>query len=174
MPAQAFLIQQARGQPLDVHVALAAFAGGNVELQIAVAAGNFADALQRRFGQRRASQVGVQDHTRSIDDRTQRRRERLPQPSPDRTGEPADREFHDRSIEFAGSDLLTQGLDHLPRGFGHRGAAFAFRQRGNLGLMQQLVNRRQLAVEIFVRRSFHTGHSNGFKSFVSPSHTGRV
>jgi len=123
---EALLVEQACGQPLDVHVALAALAGGDIELQIAVNAGDFADAFERGFGQRRASQVGVQDYSRGIDHRTQRGRERLPQPALDCSRQSTDREFDARSIKTAGSDLLAQGLEHFAGGLGHRGTAFSF------------------------------------------------
>src|SRR4029077_6987704 len=47
--ADGLLVEQAGEEALNVDVALAAFAGDNVELQVGVAACDFSDALDRRF-----------------------------------------------------------------------------------------------------------------------------
>ena len=68
--------QQLFEQAINVDVALAPFSGIDIELQIAVAGGSFADVLERGFTQRRASEIGMQNDTGGIDDRPQRVAER--------------------------------------------------------------------------------------------------
>ena len=59
-------------QPVHMHIALAALAGRQIKFQVGVALRDFDHALQRRAAQRRAPQVGVQDHARRVDHRPQR------------------------------------------------------------------------------------------------------
>ena len=66
------VVQQLRKQATDMDVALAALAGGQIELQIRVALRDLGNMLQRRLRERRAPEVGMQDDARGVDDRTQR------------------------------------------------------------------------------------------------------
>ena len=60
-------------EPVGVDIALAALAALQVILQVGIARGGL-DQMGKRFrGQRRASQVGVQDDPRGIDDGLERK-----------------------------------------------------------------------------------------------------
>ena len=67
--ADAILIEQPREQSFNVDIALAALAGGDIKFKIGVAARNFSDALDSRFGQRRTPKICMQNHARGVDDR---------------------------------------------------------------------------------------------------------
>ena len=53
-------------------VALATLAGFNVELEIGVTGCGFCNVLQRRAGKGSTPEIGVENHSSSIDDRAQR------------------------------------------------------------------------------------------------------
>ncbi len=60
-----------------MYVALATKARGEIKLQIGVTGGRFANMLDRGFGKRSTAKIGVEDHARSVDYRTQGISERL-------------------------------------------------------------------------------------------------
>ncbi len=54
-------------QPVNVDVALPALAGRQIEFEIGIGARRGADVIERSGSQRRASQIGVQDHAGGVD-----------------------------------------------------------------------------------------------------------
>jgi hypothetical protein len=61
-------VKNAEDEALGVDIAAAAFTGFEIELEVGVAAGDFADVGEGGFAQRRAAEVGVEDDTCSVDD----------------------------------------------------------------------------------------------------------
>ena len=59
--------QQLAEQAVHVDIALAPLAGLDIELQVRITRGGFADVFQRGRRQRRAPQIGVQDHSGGVD-----------------------------------------------------------------------------------------------------------
>ena len=55
-------------EPVHMNIALAAFAGFEVELKIRIRKPSFANVCQRLLGQWRAAQVGMQNNARRVDD----------------------------------------------------------------------------------------------------------
>src|SRR5271157_103885 len=140
-------------------VALPAFPGREIEFEIGIGAGRGSDAIERRGGQRRASEIGVQDHARGVDERQQRITERLAELSFDRRGQAAECEVERFLVELAVGDFLAQARQHDADAFGDGGMTLAFNQRLHIGLTEKFVRRRQ-----FLKQ----------RGFVGRGHRGRL
>src|SRR5260370_10076507 len=91
----------------------------DVELKAGITAGNLAHALQRSISQGRASQIGMQDDPRGIDDRAQRRLQALAQLALDRLRNSLHRDFNTPGIEMPGRDFSAQTRKNAARAIGY-------------------------------------------------------
>ena len=80
-------------QAIHMDVALPALAGCEVEFEIGIGARRGADVIERTRSQRRASEIGVQDHAGGVDERPQRVTQRLAELAFDCCGQAAEREI---------------------------------------------------------------------------------
>ena len=71
---RSFRAEQLAEQRLHVRAAMTAAAGGQVDLEVRIAGGDFGDPRHRLGMERRAAQVGVQDHAGGVDHPAQPRR----------------------------------------------------------------------------------------------------
>ena len=154
-PRAIILRQQLAKQTVDVDVALTTLAGCEIELQIGIAGSGLANVIQGVLRQRSASEIGVQDHAGGVDHRTQRVTQRLPQAPLDRIRQPGDRELHSLRVQPASSDFVSQPRQHRASRVGESNVTLPGSQSSAFRLAEQLVHRRQLAIEIRLGSSFH-------------------
>src|SRR5690242_14868673 len=107
-----------------MRIAFPALAMLDVELKVGITAGNLAHSLQRGISQRRASQIGMQDDARGIDDRAQRRLQALSQLALNRLRNSLHRNFNALGIEMSGRDFSTQTRKNAARSIGYGSVAF--------------------------------------------------
>ena len=105
-------IQQLAKEPIHVDVALAPVSRFYIELEVGVAGGGIANVFQRGFRERGTSQVGVQDDTGRIDDRTQRVSQRLPNLALDCAYDSGKGEVNGGYVEPRGCNLSAQTGEH--------------------------------------------------------------
>ena len=97
-------------------VALAAVSGLDIELEIRISGSGISNMLQCGGRERRASQVGVQDHAGGVDDRTQRVSQRLPNLALDCIRDSREGEVDSVGFQFAAAiSARTRPVRHGPR-----------------------------------------------------------
>ena len=128
-----------------MHVALAAFASGEIEFEVGVCRRGSADVVERGGCERGASQVRVKNDAGGVDDRTQRVAERLPKLAFDGIGKTRKGEGERLFIQTVAGNLLAQALKNHADAFRYGGVAFASGERLDLRLAQNFVRGRELA-----------------------------
>ncbi len=142
-------LQKLRG----VNVALAARAGFKVILEVRILRGRAAKFFDCGFGERGAPEVGMKDHAGGVDDGLQRLGKYLFDGFCDFVlqSDPVERK-DDRPALFAG-DFGAQVGKRRARDFEEQIAVDASRKGGEARLVQQFVDRRNLAEEVgLIRR----------------------
>jgi hypothetical protein len=111
-------------QPVYVDIALAAFAGRDLELKIRISCGSRADVLDSGGRERGASQIGMEDYAGCVDHRPQRVPKRLAQLALHSTGQAGQGQRHSILIKAPTRDLFPQAGEHFAGGVGDGSLAF--------------------------------------------------
>jgi hypothetical protein len=184
--------QELQEQAVDMDVALPALAGGEVEFEISIGARRGAEVIERTRSQRRASEIGVQDHAGGVDERPQRVTQRLAELAFDCRGQAAEREIQ-RFLAYLGAwdltvsdstagDFLAKVREHEADTFGDGGMTLTFDQRLYVGLAEKFVRRRQFLKQSGLVCGGHRGrlchrevksrhyHTGGIRSGAGTTH----
>ena len=136
-------------QPVDMDVALPAFARRKIVFEIGVGASRCADVIERSRSERRAPKIRVQDHAGGVDERQQRVTERVPELAFDRRRQAGKRQVErfvvQCNAQFNPADLtvgnfLSQPRHHNPDAFRNGGMSVAPNQLLHAGLPEKFVD----------------------------------
>ncbi len=111
--------------------------------------------LQRGCGQRGAPQIGVQDDSSGVDDRTQRIGQRLPNLALDGVRDSGESEINGGRIQSGGCNLRAQAGEDGAGSVGHGSLAVGGNDRGQIGAVQQLIDGWEFAVEVGFGSGWH-------------------
>ena len=128
-----------------MNIAPATRTGLDLELKIGKLSGSFVEVCERRFSQWSAAQVGVQDDTGRVNDRTEGVRQRLSEMFFDGFAHAIKGKSQRGLIEPSRADFVPQAPQHNPGGVGDRGCSLAGRQSSHRGGAQHIIDRWQFS-----------------------------
>jgi len=139
--------EQEPEEPLQVDAARATIPGREVVFERRVGAADFRHPAQRLLGQRRASEVGVDDDASCVDHRNQGRAGAGGRLRLEPGAQPGDGVRERRSLRGGGRPAppLPQRLEPLAQERRHDGTAETLREGAHLRPLQDFVDRRQAA-----------------------------
>src|SRR6202034_3942996 len=136
-----------------MHIAPAAFSSFEVELQIGISAGNFAQMVQCDPAERRAAQAGVQDYACCVDDPPQRKARNTPHLFHHARGQLAEKVLEARRRVQSLGDLTSRAVQDAANRLEQTSAPMGRTDFGKRRREQELVHRWQGAVQCIARIS---------------------
>ena len=128
-------MQQLAKKSINVHVTLASFSTGKVQLEVGITSRDLLNVFNRGRGQRCTPQIGVQNDSRCVDYRTQRVAQAVLQLPLDRLRQPSQSQVDRGRVQMLRGDFFAQAREHGPCSVSGCRVTFPFDQKTELWLV---------------------------------------